>query len=763
MVQHRRTGLLSSYPALCINRNLLRGGGESEGSGEEWKARSKRKSRSGDTELGKKKKKKKIARDEISEKAAKRRKKEEDEDEEEEEEENDGEKDKMAEKKNRKKGKKEDKVRVKGAGEKLSIRDGTSMSNTRSKGGDEDESMATEEVEPSSSEAWHPSSEVVPLQTKGGEHGGRADEEGAEESIVNRWFDLSSPQLMEKKLMRRNVDAIDRRFKHELACCFVRRTWRTSRSQSCLKKSTEAAHRNESTAQYYLGMFFLQGYGADANNATAAAWLARSAKLGNPCGIFTMGRCWMEGIGVRKNESKALECFRRSADMGWLDAIDIYAKALYNGLGRNESNPKEAARYFMTAAKNGVIDAWFHLGCMFFDGWTVAIVVGFKSYVPCREAARLGHVDSSVNVGIFYREGYKVKQNDKKAFSWFRRAALNGSPMGAKLAGLMCQEGSGVSRANKHRAAKYFEIAAKGGDSDSQYTMAEYLCENETAREVRRDYILDLLTDSSSQGHRDAFFRLAEELRRGDANDCKKANDIIVEAADAGDADAMFVKFKWLLEEYLDSNSAEKIHLYDSCEWLLRASRQNHSLAPHLLLFLTQGDGGPSFLSEVELDNKKLADELREFTSSFARKQAKSSSAGNFNFSHLTPGMFMSLPNKLKRAEETEGKKSPMLAEDLMRKATKYRGIDAGTQSPLEMLIRMKNLHMSFKTISAVLGHKVLTQSEILKRSEQLLREGKPPPTVWLGTPVKVGNELSDYLSEINEEVQRRYLSFGRR
>ena len=37
---------------------------------------------------------------------------------------------------------------------------------------------------------------------------------------------------------------------------------------------------------------------------------------------------------------------------GWLDAIDIYAKALYNGLGRNESNPKEAARYFMTAAKN---------------------------------------------------------------------------------------------------------------------------------------------------------------------------------------------------------------------------------------------------------------------------------------------------------------------------------------------------------------------------------------------------------------------------
>ena len=37
---------------------------------------------------------------------------------------------------------------------------------------------------------------------------------------------------------------------------------------------------------------------------------------------------------------------------GWLDAIDVYAKALYNGLGRNESNPKEAARYFMTAAKN---------------------------------------------------------------------------------------------------------------------------------------------------------------------------------------------------------------------------------------------------------------------------------------------------------------------------------------------------------------------------------------------------------------------------
>ena len=71
---------------------------------------------------------------------------------------------------------------------------------------------------------------------------------------------------------------------------------------------------------------------------------------------------------------------------------------------------------------------------------------------------------------------------------------LQGSPMGAKFAGLMCQEGSGVSRANKHRAAKYLEIAAKGGDSDSQYMMAEYLCENETAREVRRDDILNLLT-----------------------------------------------------------------------------------------------------------------------------------------------------------------------------------------------------------------------------------------------------------------------------
>jgi TPR repeat protein len=89
-----------------------------------------------------------------------------------------------------------------------------------------------------------------------------------------------------------------------------------------------------------------------------------------------------------------------------------------------------------------------------------------------RKAAEQGYSSGQVVLGMIYKNGQGVKENDVEAVKWFRKAAEQGSGQGQAELGLMYEYGSGVEK-SEAEAVKLFRKAAERGDPTGQYYLAE--------------------------------------------------------------------------------------------------------------------------------------------------------------------------------------------------------------------------------------------------------------------------------------------------
>ena len=85
--------------------------------------------------------------------------------------------------------------------------------------------------------------------------------------------------------------------------------------------------------------------------------------------------------------------------------------------------------------------------------------------------AKQGNADAQNNLGVMYRHGMGVPQNDKTAVKWYRLAAEQGDADAQLNLGLMYQYGRGVPK-NHKTAAKWYKLAAEQGDADAQSNLA---------------------------------------------------------------------------------------------------------------------------------------------------------------------------------------------------------------------------------------------------------------------------------------------------
>lgn len=69
----------------------------------------------------------------------------------------------------------------------------------------------------------------------------------------------------------------------------------------------KAASVNDLAAQFFMGVCYEKGIGADADPAAAFAMYRRAAERGLPPAMLELARCYREGIGVDKNEARARE------------------------------------------------------------------------------------------------------------------------------------------------------------------------------------------------------------------------------------------------------------------------------------------------------------------------------------------------------------------------------------------------------------------------------------------------------------------------
>ncbi len=87
-----------------------------------------------------------------------------------------------------------------------------------------------------------------------------------------------------------------------------------------------------------------------------------------------------------------------------------------------------------------------------------------------RPLAEQGNATAQNNLGVMYREGEGVPQDDEEAVRWYRRAAVQGHAGAQNNLGLMYAEGRGVPPDDKE-AARWFRLAAAQGDAKAQYNL----------------------------------------------------------------------------------------------------------------------------------------------------------------------------------------------------------------------------------------------------------------------------------------------------
>jgi localization factor PodJL len=171
-------------------------------------------------------------------------------------------------------------------------------------------------------------------------------------------------------------------------------------------------------AQLLLGMRYLEGNGAQVNEAEAARWLARAAQQGEPLAQYRLGTLYERGRGVQADPQLATHWYGLAAAQGNLKAMHNLAVAFAEGSG----TPKDESQAAL----------WF------------------------ARAANLGLADSQFNLAVLYERGMGVKQSLAEAYKWYLIAAAQGDGESKSRAEALATQLKDTECAAGQRAAAVF-------------------------------------------------------------------------------------------------------------------------------------------------------------------------------------------------------------------------------------------------------------------------------------------------------------------
>lgn len=141
----------------------------------------------------------------------------------------------------------------------------------------------------------------------------------------------------------------------------------------------------------------------------------------------------------------------------------------------------------------------------------------YRLWAPLAEQ---GNANAQYNLGLLYRHGRGVEQNDRLALVWFSRAAQQGLLDAQYNTGLMYMEGRGVA-VSKRDALEWWQLAAERGHAAAQHNLA-VLYAYGLATGVDTAKALALWRRSAAQGYapaRKALYRVYTEGLFGEKPD----------------------------------------------------------------------------------------------------------------------------------------------------------------------------------------------------------------------------------------------------
>ena len=152
---------------------------------------------------------------------------------------------------------------------------------------------------------------------------------------------------------------------------------------------TELAEQGDSDAQTSLGFMYQNAQGCEKDEKKVFEFYSMAAEAKQPYALFNLAILYMNGIGgVEHDQFKAHDLHMEAATREVPPAMYEVALMLERGLGCLQ-NYSEAAFWY-------------------------------------EEGAKRGHLESFNNLGVLYKEGHGVAQDEDRCFLCFSRAADGG-------------------------------------------------------------------------------------------------------------------------------------------------------------------------------------------------------------------------------------------------------------------------------------------------------------------------------------------------
>lgn len=270
------------------------------------------------------------------------------------------------------------------------------------------------------------------------------------------------------------------------------------------------AEGGDAESQYRLGMLLYYGKDCTSNIKSAVEWLEKSAEQGFAYAQVALGRIYLAGNGVPQDLKLAKEYIDKAVAARVIDAWNVLA-AYYAKDNNPDKDLKRAYEYELRAALAGDFKACYNVAIDSRDGYGETndkkeVEFWFKKGFDLTSGvAQIGNPEAQYMLGLYYINGFGVKQDDKKATELFESAAQKGH-LNAKL---MIAAIYNADPETEEKGISLYKELVELNVPEAMYELGKYYSD----KAIDDDFDIELL---------------------------QRGNDLLEKAADAGYAEAKF-------------------------------------------------------------------------------------------------------------------------------------------------------------------------------------------------------------------------------
>uniref|UniRef100_U9V817 Protein kinase domain-containing protein n=1 Tax=Rhizophagus irregularis (strain DAOM 181602 / DAOM 197198 / MUCL 43194) TaxID=747089 RepID=U9V817_RHIID len=303
----------------------------------------------------------------------------------------------------------------------------------------------------------------------------------------------------------------------------------------------KAAENNYSIAQVYLAKCYNDGYGTEVNKNLAFNWYQKGAENKSIVGQFYLGYCYEFNIGTKNNENKFIEWYQKAADNGNITAKLYLANCYRLGKGIKKNESKAFEYYKILAEKKSQ---------MLNINLEIVIIMELEQKLIKIKLLIVIYFEGLIFVGESNYFGVGMKQNYKKAFYYFQKAAKGGNNFAQYCLGYCYENGKELgycysfgigTEINNSKAFDLYKLAAEKGHLYAQYLLG--ICYNiGIGTEIDNSKAFELYKIAAEKSHLDALYQLGYCYDKGIGTEINKtkAFEIYITAADKNHLDAQY-------------------------------------------------------------------------------------------------------------------------------------------------------------------------------------------------------------------------------